>query len=105
MDSLRMDPDNSEAQKAIKNMKVAAQLKEKASEIFKKENYKEAVNLFNECLTVDPLNLTYNATINLNKSIALGKIKENNDALKALNLSIKMNPDYAKALVKRGEIK
>lgn len=104
MDSLRMDPDNVDAQKAIKNIKTSAQLKERAGEVFKKEEYKEAVSLFEDCLNLDPLNLHYNSVINLNKSIALGKLKENNDALRALNLSITMNPEYTKALVKRGEI-
>lgn len=59
---------------------------------------------FDECLALDPLNLTYNSTILLNKAIALNKKGKNEDALKCLNLCIKMNPEYAKALVKRGEI-
>ena len=75
MDALRNDPDNIEAQKALKNYKQAISMKEKASEIFKKEEYKEVVEMFNDCLKVDPLNLSYNSVINLNKSIALGKIK------------------------------
>jgi len=99
-----MDPDNSEAQKAIKNFKAQNAHKQKASDAFKKEEYKESIQLFDECLNIDPLNLHFNSIINLNKSIALHKLKENNDAMRALNLSIKMNPEYTKALVKRGEI-
>jgi tetratricopeptide (TPR) repeat protein len=43
-------------------------------------------------LALDPLNLTYNSTILLNKAIALNKLKKNDDALAALNKAIKMNP-------------
>ena len=72
--------------------------------MFKAGKIDEAIRKFDECLALDPLNLTYNSTILLNKAIALNKKGKNEDALKSLNLCIKMNPEYAKALVKRGEI-
>ena len=99
-----MDPDNVEAQKAIKSMKACANMKEQASEAFKKEEYKEAVEMFEKCLVIDPLNLNYCSIIYLNKSIALGKLKQHEESMSALNQSLKMNPRYAKALVKRGEV-
>jgi len=64
----------------------------------------EAIAKFDECLQLDPLNLNYNATILLNKSIALGKQGKKEESLAALNKCLKMNPRYAKALVKRGEV-
>ena len=60
--------------------------------------------MFDQCLEIDPLNLSYNAVIYLNKSIALSKLKQNEDSMKCLNESLRMNPTYAKALVKRGEV-
>ena len=51
------------------------------------------------------MNLSFNATILLNKAIALVKQSNNEDALKCLNACLKMNPSYAKALVKRGEVR
>jgi len=48
--------------------------------------------------------LSYNATILLNKSIAFTKQGKKDKALSALNKCLKMNPQYAKALVKRGEV-
>lgn len=65
----------------------------------------EAIKLFDECVELDPLNLNYNATLLLNKSIALGKQKKDDLALKALNQCLKQQPKYAKALVKRGEVR
>ena len=64
----------------------------------------EAIKKFDQCLELDPLNLTYNATILLNKAIALNKKGKNDEALTCLNKCLKMNPEYAKAYVKRGEV-
>ena len=40
----------------------------------------------------------------LNKAIALNKKSKNDEALACLNKCLKMNPEYAKAYVKRGEV-
>jgi len=104
MDALNQDPDLSIAQKAIKNFKNAGLMKEKAGEVFKAGKYAEAIEMFDQCLAFDTLNLGFNSIINLNKSIALGKLNKNDESLKCLNLSLTMNPNYAKALVKRAEI-
>ena len=102
---LQQDPDNKEAARAIKLLKVASQKKEEASELFKQNKLEEAIKLFSECVELDALNLTYNATILLNKAIALVKLDKKEQALKELNLCLKYNPQYAKALVKRGEVR
>ena len=104
-EALQNDPDLKDAQKAIKLIKVAATKKEEAGQLFKESKLDEAIEKFDECVQIDPLNLTYNATILLNKSIALSRQNKNEEALSALNKCLAMNPDYAKALVKRGEIR
>lgn len=85
-------------------IRASETLKEQAGELFKQNKIGDAVEKFDACLALDPLNLTYNSTILLNKAIALNKLNKNEDALAALNKAIKMNPLYTKALVKRGEI-
>lgn len=50
------------------------------------------------------MNLQMNSTICLNKAICQVKLNKNEEALATLNICLKMNPDYAKALVKRGEV-
>ena len=72
--------------------------------MLKANKLEEAIQKFDECLALDPLNLSYNATINLNKAIAFTKLKKDDEALSCLNKALKMNPDYAKAHVKRGEV-
>jgi tetratricopeptide (TPR) repeat protein len=83
-----MDPDNVDAQKAIKNIKASQNLKEQASEIFKKGDYKGAVEAFDNCLTLDPLNLAYNSIISFNKGLAYSKLNQNENSLKSINISI-----------------
>ena len=72
-EALQRDPDCTDAMKAIKMIKASAQMKEEASADFKAEKYDEAIKKFDKCIELDPLNLNYNATILLNKSIALTK--------------------------------
>jgi len=48
-------------------------MKEDAGADFKAEKLDDALEKFDNCLELDPLNLNYNATILLNKSIALTK--------------------------------
>lgn len=105
MACLQQDPDNSDAQRALKTMKLASTKKEAASEAFKNNQLDEAIKLFDECVQLDPLNLNYNATLLLNKAIALNKQSKPEAALKALNHCLKQQPKYAKALVKRGEVR
>lgn len=102
---LQQDPDNKDAARALKMIKVAAQKKEAASEAFKLNQLDEAIKLFDECAALDPLNLQYNATALLNKAIALTKQSKLDLAHKALNQCLKQQPSYAKALVKRGEVR
>jgi tetratricopeptide (TPR) repeat protein len=40
----------------------------------------------------------------MNIALGLSKQSKNEDALKMLNKAIQMNPKYAKALVKRGDV-
>ena len=55
-------------------------------------------------MNIDPLNVAFNSTCLLNISIAQSKLNQNDQALKTLNHCLALNPEYAKALVKRGEI-
>ena len=48
--------------------------------------------------------MTFNQTIVYNKACALNKVHRNDQALKTLDDLIKMNKEYAKAYLKRGDI-
>lgn len=49
-DAIRLDPDLTDAMKTIKAMKAQAAKKEEASEIFKANQYEQAIVAFDECL-------------------------------------------------------
>jgi len=88
----------------MKALKKSQNMKEEASAIFKEGKYAEAMEKFNECLALDPLNANFNSTILLNISICQDKQGNKQDALRTLNKAIKYQPRYAKALVKRGDM-
>lgn len=79
-------------------------MKEEAAAVFKEGKFEEAITKFEEVFELDPMNGNFNSTLLLNISICHVKLGNNDKALVALNKAIKMNPKYAKALVKRGEV-
>ena len=79
-------------------------MKDEASAIFKEGKYADAIEKFNKCMEIDEFHAAYNSAILLNIAIAYGKLGKNKEAMTALNKAIKYKPNYAKALVKRGEV-
>ena len=72
----------------MKNILLSTQLKEKASETFKKGDIQAAIDQFQDCLDLDELNINYNSTIYLNIALGFSKQNKNEDALKMLNKAI-----------------
>lgn len=101
--ALSYDPDLKECQICMKMLKRSQNMKEEATTLFKAGKYAEAVEKFTECVTLDPLNATFNSTLLLNISIGQEKLGKKPEALAALNQAIKYNPKYSKALVRRGD--
>lgn len=99
-----LDPENEMIKKAIKNISVSKELKEKAAASFKKGDIQAAIDQFQDCLEVDDLNINYNATIYLNIALCFSKQSKNEEALKSLNKAVQLNPKYAKAFFKRGDV-
>lgn len=79
-------------------------MKEEAAVVFKSGDFTKALDAHQKCLDFDPLNANFNATMLLNISICQDKLGDKREALYSLNKSIKYNPKYAKALVKRGDM-
>ena len=101
---LETDPECEAVKKALKIIRLSTELKERASELFKKNEIQAAIDKFGECLEIDEVNVVYNATIYFNMALGFGKLKKNEEALKCLNKACLLNPKYAKAFYKRGEI-
>lgn len=102
--ALKSDPDMVKAQKALKNVRKAENLKTEAGSNFKAGKLSEAIGQYSECLTLFPANASYNATIHMNRALAHAKQKSFEAALDDLNEAIKLKDDYGKAFMKRAEI-
>lgn len=66
---MSFDPDLKECMICIKNLKIALAQKDEAAAVFKEGKFAEAIEKFNECLLLDPLNSAYNSTLLLNIAI------------------------------------
>ncbi len=85
-------------------MQKAERLKNEAAEAYKIGDIDTAVRLYDECLSFDSLNNSFNVTILYNSGCALAKVGRNDDALTVLNKAINMNKEYVKVYMKRGDI-
>lgn len=103
-EALNKDPDNVNYQKGWRNLVKMEKVKKEATDLFSANQFKEAIEKFNECLELDPLNKTFNSTILFNRAIAFSKLSMNDEAISDLNLAIEQNEDYVKAYVKRADI-
>lgn len=69
-EALSKDPDNTLYIKTYKNLAKTESMKAAAGEAYKTGNYNEAIDLFSQCLELDPYNKSFNCAIYLNRSMA-----------------------------------
>mmetsp|Transcript_32618 Transcript_32618/g.29486 ORF Transcript_32618/g.29486 Transcript_32618/m.29486 type:complete len:283 (-) Transcript_32618:321-1169(-) len=103
-EALRLDPDNIKCMKALKRMNRQEEAKEKGNDAFKTGNLVKAVEFYTEGIETDPLNRNIVSAMYANRAAAYKKLKKYEDALKDCDEAIKLNSQYAKAYLRRGEI-
>lgn len=79
-------------------------LKEKANKFYKNNNFTDAINVYNELLSLDNNNKIFNALILSNRSLCYYKIRDMFNALHDINASIKLNDKYWKSFQRRANI-
>ena len=79
-------------------------LKEKANKFYTDGLYKDAINVYNELLSLDNNNKIFNALILSNRSLCYYKDKQLFLALHDINASIKLNDKYWKSFQRRANI-
>ena len=79
-------------------------LKEKANKFYKNNNFNDAINVYNDLLSLDNNNKFFNALILSNRSLCYYKIKDMFNALHDINASIKLNNKYWKSYQRRANI-
>lgn len=89
----------------FKAMKSAENLKASASRAFSDGMYEVAAGLFGQTLDLDPLNGPFNQAIYFNRASAFHKIGKFEEALADCDAAIALNKEYAKAYLKKGDIK
>ncbi|KYN11879.1 PREDICTED: dnaJ homolog subfamily C member 7 isoform X1 [Trachymyrmex cornetzi] len=101
---LRLAPDHDKALEIYKRAKCLKKKKEEGNAAFKREQYQEAYNLYNEALTIDPHNIMTNAKLHFNKATAAAKLGKLNESVAECTKALKLNENYLKALLKRASI-
>ncbi|KAL6447496.1 hypothetical protein ACFW04_000011 [Cataglyphis niger] len=101
---LRLAPDHAKALEIYKRAKCLKKKKEEGNAAFKREQYQEAYNLYNEALTIDPHNIMTNAKLHFNKATVAAKLGRLSESITECSEALKLNENYLKALLKRATI-
>ncbi|XP_011686175.1 PREDICTED: dnaJ homolog subfamily C member 7 [Wasmannia auropunctata] len=101
---LRLAPDHAKALEIYKRAKLLKKKKEEGNAAFKRDQYQEAYDLYNEALTIDPHNIMTNAKLHFNKATAAAKLGKLNESVAECTEALKLNENYLKALLKRASI-
>lgn len=98
---LRLAPDHVKALEIYKRAKSLKKKKEEGNAAYKREQYQEAYQLYDEALTIDPRNIITNAKLHFNKGSVAAKLGKLNESLTEYTEALTLNENYIKALVKR----
>jgi len=104
-DAVRMDPDNKLCKQAIKKLNKQEEAKQKGNDFLKSSNFAQAINQYTEGIELDPHNSFMVSQLLNNRAAAKMKQKNLSSALDDCNKAIERNPKYARAYLRRGDIK
>ena len=79
-------------------------IKKEGNNLYDQKKYEEAIKVYSQALKLDPDHKKYNSIILINRSLCYQKLEKYNEAINDANLSIKINPKYARAYTKRANI-
>nr|XP_026487450.1 dnaJ homolog subfamily C member 7 [Vanessa tameamea] len=100
---LRLAPDHKKAMEAYKKAKLLKQKKEEGNEAFKMGRWQQALNLYNEALTIDKNNRKVNAKLYFNKATVCSKLNQIKEAAEACTAALELDDTYVKALLRRAK--
>ena len=95
---------NQKYEELLKKVNEIEAVKNKANELFKQKKYEEAIEEYTKVLEFDPSNKKFNSLILANRALCYQKLNKHKEALRDSNLSVKLNPYYARGYVKRGNV-
>lgn len=96
------DPDNKKAFALVKTIRALKKQKETADAAYKGRQYKEAVDLYTETLKACPAdNESLRAKLYFNRGACHNALRNHEDCIKDCTSALEIQPDYAKALMRR----
>ncbi|XP_031343855.1 dnaJ homolog subfamily C member 7 [Photinus pyralis] len=100
---LRLAPDHKHAMGSYKRAKLLKRKKEEGNEAYKSCKFQEAINLYTEALSIDPLNKKTNAKLYFNRATVLARLVKLQDAVKDCTSALQLDETYLKALLRRAK--
>lgn len=101
--SLELDPDHKDCQKMLKLIRKIISMKNDANQLFKLNNFEQAIVKYTEILQFQEISPNLKAKIFTNRATAYFKLEKYQLALSDLNFALSSNPKYPSAYHKRGE--
>ena len=84
---------------------ILEKLKQEADNAQRQGLFEQSVKLYEHCLQqIDPIHKSFSSILFFNRASALQKMSKNEEALTDLEQALKLNPNYEKAKIKRGDI-
>jgi DnaJ family protein C protein 7 len=105
LEALKLDPENNTCRLALKRLKAQDEAKNKGNESFKRGAYQDAINEYTNGINQDPSNRKAGSVLYANRALGYVKLKKFKEALADCNKAIELNSNYAKAYLRRGDIK
>ena len=104
LEAIRLDPDFQPAKLMIRKIKEMDRIKEEANKLFLSGDNLGSIEAYSKALLEDPANKIFNSLILSNRAAAHMKENDYVSALTDLNESIRLNPEYTKAYMRRGNV-
>ena len=85
----------------IKNIES---IKKKANDLYNQKEYEQAIKVYTKALELDPQHKKFNSIILVNRALCYEKINKYYEAINDANLSLQLNPNYARGYIKRANV-
>lgn len=100
---LRLAPDHSKARQVYKKAKQLMQKKEEGNEAFRRGRFQEALTLYTDALSIDPINTHTNAKLYFNRAVVHAKLNQLDEATEDCTAAINLEEGYLKAYLRRAK--
>ncbi|CAG2103453.1 unnamed protein product, partial [Medioppia subpectinata] len=101
---LVFNPDHEKAKQIYRKAKQLVSQKQEGNNAIKQNKIDDALRIYTNALTIDPLNSLTNAKLYFNRSIVYAKLKKLAEAINDCSKAIELDESYIKAYLRRGKL-